>query len=117
MMRPTAAKASPTRNATGSAMTTIGDAARPKAAATARLVAPESQALLAAQTISPATTSSMVTGAERMASQVFWPCMREKPENIDSNEAVNMVAEHSVPAAKKAIYDIPATDGSSAPSP
>src|SRR3954454_18257322 len=52
-----------------------------------------------------------------MASQVFWPCMREKPENIDSNEAVNMVAEHSVPAAKKAIYDIPATDGSSAPSP
>jgi len=28
-----------------------------------------------------------------------------------------MVAEHSVPAAKKAMYDMPATDGSSAPRP
>src|SRR5437762_10058602 len=117
MMSPTAAKASPTRNATGSTMTTIGEAAKPNATATAKMVAPESHALLAAQTISPATTSSMVSGAYRIASQVFCPCMREKPENIDSKEAVNIVAEQSVPAAKKAMYDIPSTEGNSAPSP
>ena len=43
--------------------------------------------------------------------------MREKPENIDSKDAVNMVAEHSVPAAKNAMYDMPSTEGNSAPSP
>src|SRR5919201_4428996 len=117
MMSPQAAKASPTRNATGSVNTTIGDAARPKTAATARIVAPENHALLAAQTISAATMSSMVSGAYRIASHVFCPCMREKPENIDSKDAVNIVAEQSVPAAKKAMYDMPATEGSSAPRP
>ena len=103
MMSPHAAKARPTRNATGSVSTTIGDAARPNTAATARMVAPESHALLAAHTISPATMSSMVSGAYRIASQVFCPCMRENPENMDSKEAVNIVAEQSVPAAKKAM--------------
>ena len=43
--------------------------------------------------------------------------MREKPENIDSNEAVNMVAVHNCPAAKKAMYDMPSSEGSSAPRP
>ena len=32
-----------------------------------------------------------------MASQVFCPCMRENAENIDSNDAVIMVAEHIEP--------------------
>jgi hypothetical protein len=43
--------------------------------------------------------------------------MRENPENIDSKDAVNMVAVQSCPAAKKAMYDMPSTDGSSAPRP
>jgi hypothetical protein len=43
--------------------------------------------------------------------------MREKPENIDSNEAVNIVAVQSWPAAKNAMYDMPSTEGSSAPRP
>ena len=76
-----------------------------------------SHALLAAQTISPATMSSSVSGALMIASQVFCTCMREKPEYIDSNDAVNMVAVHSWPAAKNAMYVMPSTDGSSAPRP
>src|SRR5688572_11424863 len=52
-----------------------------------------------------------------MPSQVFWPCMREKPENMDSKEAVYIVAVQSCPAAKKVMYDMPSTGGIRAPSP
>src|SRR3954463_2353317 len=117
MISPTEAKARPTRKANGSARMTRGEAASPKTATTARMVAPESQALLAAHTTSPATMSSMTSGAYRIASQVFCPCMREKPENIDSNEAVIIVAVHSCPAAKKEMYDMPSTAGMKAPRP
>ena len=33
-----------------------------------------------------------------------------RAENIDSNDAVNMVAVQSWPAAKKATYDMPSTE-------
>src|ERR1043166_8465346 len=43
--------------------------------------------------------------------------MREKPENIDSKDAVYIVAVQSWPAAKNEMYDIPSTAGMRAPSP
>ena len=49
--------------AAGSASSTQGELARPNTTATPRMVEPVSQALLAAHTISPATMSSMVSGA------------------------------------------------------
>ena len=38
-----------------------------------------------------------------IASQVFCTCMREKPEYMASNEALIMVLEQTVPAARKAM--------------
>src|SRR5260370_642564 len=70
MMIPTAAKASPTRKATGSVSTTSGDVARPNTAATARMAAPESHALLAAHMIAPATTSSLARNQLRRLAQI-----------------------------------------------
>ena len=52
-----------------------------------------------ASTVDP---SSSVTGALSMASHVFCTCMREKPEYIASKDAVFIVLEHTVPAARKA---------------
>ena len=43
--------------------------------------------------------------------------MREKLEYIDSNDALIIVLEHTVPAARKAMYGIPTTLGSIVPSP
>jgi hypothetical protein len=43
--------------------------------------------------------------------------MREKLEYIDSKDALIIVLEHTVPAARKATYDVPPTSGSIAPSP
>jgi hypothetical protein len=43
--------------------------------------------------------------------------MRENPENMDSKDAVYMVAVQSCPAAKKLMYDMPSTAGMSAPRP
>ena len=64
--------------------------------------APAASALVAAQTHSPATTSSSVIGAFRIASQVFCTCMRENAENIDSKVAAYMVEDATKPAARKA---------------
>jgi hypothetical protein len=63
MMSPTAENARPTRNAAGRASSASGEAARPKTSTMPRMVEPVSQALLAAQMISPATMSSITSGA------------------------------------------------------
>src|SRR3970040_2426572 len=103
MMSPRAEKASPVRKTTGKTHNASGDCARPRAAATTSTAVPESTLLLAAQTASPMTTSSSVTGALMIASHVFWTCIREKPEYIASNDALIMVLEHTMPEARKAI--------------
>ena len=58
-----------------------------------------------------------VTGAFMIASQVRCTCMREKLEYIASNDALIIVLEHTVPAARNAMYGMPPTSGSIAPSP
>ncbi len=78
---------------------------------------PERKLLLAAHTASPSSTSSSVSGACMIASQVFCTCMRENPEYIASNEALIMVLEHTMPAARKAMYGMPPTAGSMEPRP
>ena len=65
---------------TGIAHNASGEAMKPSAAITTRIAAPESVALAAAQSSSPASTSSRVTGAFMIASQVRCTCMREKAE-------------------------------------
>ncbi|MNC84973.1 hypothetical protein D3C83_05430 [compost metagenome] len=59
--------------------------------------------MLAAHNASPSTTSSSVTGAFMIASQVFCTCMREKPEYMASKDALIMVLEHTMPVARKAM--------------
>ena len=73
--------------------------------------------MLADHTHSPSSTSSSVSGALRMASQVFCMCMRENAEYMDSNEALIIVLEQITPAARKAMYDMPPTSWSMRPSP
>ncbi len=70
---------------------------------TIRIAVPDSVALAAAHSSSPAITSSSVTGAFMIASQVRCTCMREKAEYSASNEAAFMVEAHTVPAARKAM--------------
>lgn len=78
---------------------------------------PDSTALLAAQSISPSTTSPSVSGACMMASHVRCTCMRENAEYIDSKLADIITLDAVVPAARKAIYDTPCTSPTSRPSP
>src|SRR5687767_7131228 len=102
---------------TGTTHSASHELTKPSAAATSSTALPDRKALLAAQTASPVNTSSSVTGAFMMASQVRCTCMREKPEYIASNDALVMMLEHTVPAARKAMYDVPKTSGSMRPSP
>src|SRR3989304_4326788 len=63
---------------------------------------PAASALVAAQTHSPASTSSRVIGAFTIASQAFCTCMREYAENSDSKVAAYIVVAAMKPAARDA---------------
>src|ERR1041384_4576308 len=117
MINPSDANASPVRNMTGSVQSASQEPVKPSAVATISTATPDNMLLLAAHTASPMTTSSSITGAFMIASQVFCTCMRENPEYIASNDALIMVLEHTVPAAMKAMYDVPKMSGSIRPSP
>src|SRR3977135_1760084 len=104
MISPSPANASPVMKTTGSTQSASADATRPSAVATISTAVPDKKALLAAHTASPTpTTSSSITGALSIASQVCCTCIREKLEYIDSNEALIIVLEQTVPAARKAM--------------
>ena len=93
----------PVTNMTGSAHSASHDWARPSAVATTSTAIPDNRLLLAAHTASPMSTSSSVTGAFMIASHVRCTCMRENPEYIASNEALIIVLEHTIPAARNAM--------------
>src|SRR6185369_1758870 len=113
MTSPRLEKHSPTSTTTASAHSDSGDCDRPMAHTTTRRASPERNSLAVTHSNSASTTSSRATGAFMMASQVRCTCMREKPEYRVSNVALLVVEKHTVPAARKATYDTPATEGSS----
>ena len=117
MISPRLPNASPIRNITGTTHNASGDWTRPSAVATTSTALPAITLFVAAQIVSAMTMSSSVTGAFRIASHVFCTCMRENPEYIASNDALIIVLEQTVPAARNAIYDVPKTSGSMRPSP
>ena len=102
---------------TGKAHSASGEATNPSAVITAKIATPDKLALAAAHSHSPSMTSSSATGAFMMASQVFCMCMRENDEYSASKEAAFMVDPHTVPLARNAMYDTPATWGRRLPSP
>jgi hypothetical protein len=68
------------RNASGTMKIIVHDCARPSAVATSSTATPERKLFEAAHTHSAKTTSSRLTGALRMPSQVRCTCIRAKPE-------------------------------------
>ena len=74
-------------------------------------------ALLAAHTSSPSRTSSTASGVCRIASQVFWICMRENAPHSDSNFAEYMTLIAIDPLARNCRYETPSISGSRLPSP
>ncbi len=79
-----------------------GELDSPSAQMTASIARPDSTLFEAAQTSSASTTSSRSTGAFMMAFQVCCTCMRENAEYMASNDAVFIVLEQTMPAARKA---------------
>ena len=69
---PNEAKSKPPTNATTGTRRAHQLETKPKAATTARTIVPFMVALVAPQSISPAITSSTLTGVAMMASNVFW---------------------------------------------
>src|ERR1700704_3136778 len=103
MARPIAPKQRPTSGTTAGTTSDRGEVDSPSAHTTTRMATPERKLLLVAQASSASTTSSSSTGAFMMASQVRCTCMREKAEYMDSNVALFIVLEHTIPAARNAM--------------
>src|SRR5258705_3142041 len=107
MMGPGLASENRVANIPGNPHSASADLVKPSAVATSSTALPAMKLLLAAHTSSATSTSSSVTGALMIASHVFCTCMRENPEYIASNDAAIIVLEHTVPAARHAMYEVP----------
>ena len=90
----------PTPSSTGHATSNLGLWLMPRASITPRMAVTVNSALNAAHSISASTTSSSVTGAFMMPSQVFCTCMRENAEYSASKLAAFIALMQIEPLAK-----------------
>lgn len=107
----------PPKKANGITNKNSGLEINPKAATTANTIVVLIVALVAPQRISPATTSSTLTGVATMASNVFWKYIRTKEANVHSKKEPFITEIATSAGAIKLMYDWPRMLGMKPPSP
>ncbi|MCY1368433.1 hypothetical protein D9M69_554120 [compost metagenome] len=90
----------PTPSSTGQASRSLGEWLMPRPSITAMMAVTENSALKPAHNISASTTSSRLTGAFMMPSQVFCTCMRENAEYSASKLAAFIALMQMLPLAR-----------------
>src|SRR5687768_4841027 len=93
-------KVMPTHSSTGQATSSLGLWLMFSASITHRMAVTAESDLKPAHSISASTTSSRLTGAFMMPSQVFCTCMREKAEYSASKEAAFIALMQMEPLAR-----------------
>ena len=99
------ANINPPKNANGITSRNSGVEISPNAATTANTIVVLIVDLVAPQSISPATTSSTLTGVATMASKVFWKYMRTKDPKVHSKNEPFITEIATSAGAIKLIYD------------
>ena len=111
------ANISPPKNANGITSRNNGVETNPNAATTAKTMVVLIVALVAPQRISPATTSSTLTGVATIASKVFWKYIRTKEANVHSKNEPFIIEIATSAGAMKLMYDWPLMLGMKPPKP